>query len=273
MPFLAKNKIALFALIIITGLSLYNYQQHFKSILSNTTSQINDQIAFLPQTLYQIPIGAYETIKKYSLLLGIKETNTKLLQQNNKLIIELQNTLEIKQENNRLKDLLNLKISKKIKLIAAKVVSIDIFGQHLSININKGSEEGIKKLQGVLSTQGTIGVVKEVYKHSSQVILLLSQQISIDSINQRSRVRSLITGYQNGLYTIIYPAEAPSSSIEIQKGDLFVSSGLQQSFPAGLHIGHVTKITEDPLNKTLQILLKPTASFNTLEEVFIIKKP
>lgn len=273
MPSTVKNKIALFSLVFIVGLSLYNYQKYFQSVLNNTNYHLNSNLSILPNILYQIPIGFYQTIKKYTLLLSIKDNNQKLVTQNKKLIIQLQNRLELQKENERLKQLLDLKVTKDPKLTAAKVTSVDIFGNHLSINIDKGLEEGVKKLQGVLSSLGVVGIVNKVYKHTSQVILLLSKQISIDSINQRSRVRTLITGYKNGFYTMIYPQESPPTSEEIKKGDLFISSGLQESFPAGLHIGTVFQIKETQLNKQLQVLIKPTILFNTLEEVFILQKP
>lgn len=273
MPSIVKSKIALFSLVLIVGLSLYNYQKHFQSILNYTTYHFNSNLSILPNTLYKIPIEVYKTIKKYTLLLSIKENNRQLFAENKKLVIQLQSKLEIQKENKRLKQLLNLKTKKDSKLIVAKVTSIDIFDQSLSMNINKGFEEGIKKLQGVLSPTGVVGVVKNVYKHTSQIILLLSNKISIDSINQRSRVRTLITGHRNGFYTLIYPQESSLSSIELKEGDLFISSGLQQNFPAGLHIGRVFKITQTQLNKQLKVLIKPTVSFNTLEEVFIVQKP
>lgn len=270
---LLKSKFALFGLLIITGLSLYNYKQYLQSTANQLSNQVNSSLSLLPRALHQIPIGIYEIIKQYSLLLNIKENNKILNLQNSTLKVWLQNTLEIKQENKRLKKLLALKATQSSKLIAAKVTSADIFGGYLSISIDKGYEDGVRQLQGILSTTGTVGIVKEVSSHRSQVILLLSQKISIDSINQRSRVRSLITGYKNGSYTLIYPPESPPTTNDIQLGDLFVSSGLQNSFPAGLHIGRVTKITREPLTQNLTILLQPTVSFNTLEEVFIIKKP
>lgn len=273
MPSIVKRKFALFSLVLIVGLSLYNYQKHFQSTLNNTTYHFNSGLYILPNTLYKFPIGVYKTIKKYILLLSIKENNRDLFKQNQRLTIQLQSNLELQKENKRLKQLLNLKITKTSTLIVAKVTSIDVFDQYLSININKGFEDGIQKLQGVLSPAGVVGVVKNVYKHTSQIILLLSSQISIDSINQRSRVRTLITGDKNGFYTLIYPQESLLSLAEIKKGDLFISSGLQKQFPLGLHIGRVFKVTQTQINKQLKVLIKPTVSFNTLEEVFIVQKP
>ncbi|MBE8221452.1 MAG: rod shape-determining protein MreC [Bdellovibrionales bacterium] len=273
MPSIVKSKIVMFSLVLIVGLSLYNYKKYFQSVLDNTTYHFNSSLSFLPSVLYQIPIGLYRAIKKYSLLLAIKENNRKLLTQNKELFIKLQSQLEVQQENNRLKQLLGLKITKDSNLTVAKVTSIDIFDQYLSININKGFNDGINKLNGVLSHSGVVGIVKNVYKHTSQIILLLSNKISIDSINQRSRARTLITGYKNGFYTLIYPQESILFSEKLKKGDLFISSGLQKTFPSGLHIGRVFKITETKLNKNIIVLIKPTVSFNTLEEVFIVKKP
>ncbi|MBE8163024.1 MAG: rod shape-determining protein MreC [Bdellovibrionaceae bacterium] len=273
MPSIVKSKITLFSLVLIVGLSLYNYQKHFQSLLNNTTYHFSNASAILPSILYQAPIGIYEAIKKYTLLLSIKENNKKLIIENQKLVIRLQNKLELQKENQRLKALLNLKIIKESKLIVAKVISVDIFDHFLSITVSKGSADGVEKLQGALSPEGVVGMVRNVYKHTSQIILLLSNQISIDSINQRSRVRTLITGYKNGFYTFIDPQENLLSSKEIQEGDLFISSGLQKNFPEGLPIGRIFKITKAPLNKQLQVLIKPAVSFNTLEEVFIVKKP
>lgn len=268
-----KNKIVLISLSLITGLSLYNYQDYFVSVVNNSAYHFNSSLSIVPRVLYAVPLGLYTMIKKYSFLLSVKENNQKLLDQNKHLMIQLQNKLEITKENFRLRQLLNFKTTQNSQLIVAKVIGVDIFGKHLSININKGFLDGVKTLQGVVSPDGIVGLVDKVYKHRSQVVLLLSKKISVDGLNQKSRIRALVTGYKNGFYSLIYPQEAEPALKDIKRGDVFVSSGLQNSFSAGLKIGSIAQITETKFSKKLQVLIKPAVSFNSLEEVFIIKRP
>lgn len=268
-----KNKIIWISLSLIIGLSLYNYQKSFTSMVNNSAYHFNSSLSILPRILYAVPLGLYAAIKNYSFLLSVKEDNQKLLKQNTALMMQLQNTLETKKENFRLKQLLNFKTAQDSQLIIAKVIGVDIFGKHLSININKGATDGVKTLQGVVSASGLVGLVDKVYKYRSQIVLLLSKKISVDSLNQRSRTRALVTGYKNGWYSLIYPEGAEPLLKDIKKGDVFVSSGLQNSFPVGLKIGSVERMTEAKFSKKLQILIKPAVSFNNLEEVFVIKRP
>lgn len=103
----------------------------------------------------------------------LKEEIAKLTEQNNILI-------EYRQENARLRKLLNLEeVENQFTMIAARVTARDIESLHQTLSINKGSSDGIKKDMPVINESGLVGRVINVTSHTSEVLLILDRESPI----------------------------------------------------------------------------------------------
>jgi len=61
-------------------------------------------------------------------------------------------------------------------------------------------------------------------------------------------------------------------NLDVQEGDLVVSSGKDGVFPKGLRLGTVQGVYKDPLDLFQKIDVKPVVRLSALEEVLIIKR-
>jgi len=208
------------------------------------------------------------TLKQYMELISIKERLGLAQIENQKLKAELQVLNEVVAENGRLKKLIDLKAQHTAyKFLTAKVTAKDLFSDHFSLFVNKGSKDGVEKLMGVISPDGVVGYVIEVEPSSSRLLMINDRLTSVDATIQRTRTRGVIAGYSSGESILKY-IDRPQ---EVTQGDIIVTSSDQKMFPAGYPIGQVNSIHISPSGVGHHALVQPSVDLKRLEEVIILK--
>ena len=94
-----------------------------------------------------------------------------------------------------------------------------------------------KSINLLLLPLGAVGVVFHAEKTFSDILVLTDNFSTIDAMVQRSRVRGVIVG-KRGSCTMQYLERTD----DVQNGDLIITTGLDNIFPKGIPIGHVTKV-------------------------------
>ena len=59
---------------------------------------------------------------------------------------------------------------------------------------------------------------------------------------------------------------------DIKIGDIFVTSGIGNSYPSGYFVGRVKSIDESPNSLFMRVTIDPTQNMNQLELVLIVKE-
>lgn len=260
-----KKIFSLSAFVVVCSI-IYTLQQSQTSPgLPLTPYFITDSV----QPIYnQVAESIGSTVKQYIHLLSIKQELSRLKVENETLKSKLQVLDEIKMENERLKALFNLKETHpKYEFIVAKVTAKDLFTDHFSLTISKGSNDGVEKLSGVISGDGVIGYVIDVQPQTSKLLLISDRLISIDSTVQRTRGRGIISG-QSRNESILKFIDRPQ---EITAGDLIVTSDDQKMFPIGYPIGHVTSVQVSPFGVGHTATVKPVVDLRKLDEVIVLR--
>lgn len=208
------------------------------------------------------------TTRQYMELSTLRDKYRQIQIENQELKAHLQTQGEMAAENDRLKKLVHLKDElTEYEILVAKVTSKDLFSDHFSLFINKGSEDGIEKLLGVISPDGVVGYVIDVEPKTSRLLLINDRLTSIDSTILRTRTRGVIAGYSAGESILKY-IDRPQ---EITQGDIVVTSHDQKMFPIGYPVGQVNTIYVSPSGVGHYALVKPSADLKKLEEVMILK--
>lgn len=210
--------------------------------------------------------GITDTTKLYVDLINIKKENAQLLQSKNEISTRLEIFNEIQQENDRLRSLLDFKQSHKLDLKAAVVIGKDLWLDQNRITINKGSEDGLKHGQAVVTTQGVVGHVYRPQKYVSQVMLITDRYSVVDAIVQRSRSRGIVEGKNDSKCLLKYI----DSSDNVKVGDIVVTGGLDNIFPKGFPIATIESVERKTFSVALKVELKPFVDVNKVEEVFVI---
>jgi rod shape-determining protein MreC len=188
----------------------------------------------------------------------------KLEHENSKL-----KALEI--ENERLRGMLEFKEKNpQFKLAAATVISKDNSNYYSTFTIDKGEESGIKTNMPVVGAKGLIGYVTQAGKGFSKVQTIIEGGSSVGAVVSRTGGIAVAEGntvlLKEGLMSMLYV----SKEMNIVEGDIIETSGLGQIYPSGILIGRVKEITNDPITKTQNAIIKPAEDFEIIREVFVI---
>ncbi|RKZ27101.1 rod shape-determining protein MreC [bacterium] len=181
--------------------------------------------------------------------------------------LELQNSIEEKLENQRLRKLLDFKSNSKYSLILAEIVGIKGMKFPAGLIINKGKRDGVEDNMPVLTADGAIGRVKSAGTTTSVIQILLDPALKISVLDQRSRVVGmLVSPDARKLLMEQVPADE-----DIAVGDRIIASGYGGIFPKGILIGYVISVSEPPEGMFKRIVVEPSASLSRIEEVFVLK--
>lgn len=212
-----------------------------------------------------------ETKEKNDIYNKYKELKSKE-EQTESLIAETNN---LKQEIKSLKAALDLNTTLSDKVYKnATVINRNIDYWYDEVTIDKGKTNGIEKNMAVVNNNGLIGTVTKVSNHVSTVKLLSSKSLS-DKISVKinvgdTYVYGLISKYNFKKNT--YTVEGISENIEIPKGAEVVTTGMGDTFPSGLLLGHVKKISTDNFDLSKVAVVTSSVDFDNIEYVAVLKR-
>jgi rod shape-determining protein MreC len=215
---------------------------------------------------YSFSDGVRSTTSMYLDLINIKKNSQKLAEENSELRTRLEAMAELQKENDRLNDLLSFKAKTKMDLVAAKVMSKDLVSDHNTLRINKGTHDGIKAGEAVITTGGVVGYVYRPQTFTSQVLLITDRYSVVDGIVARSRARGIVEGKTSSSCALRYVER----SEDVKPGDLVVTSGLDNIFPKGFPVATVESVENKSYLVSLRVELKPIVDPDKVEEVFVI---
>ena len=203
----------------------------------------------------------------YFYLRGVRAENRELKAQIEQMRIEQVRLTEDATQAHRLQSLLSFKEQYIQKTVAAQVIGSS--GSDLSrvIYIDKGEEDGLKRDMAVITADGIVGKVLQVYKtpRVSQVLLINDQSSGVGAILEKTRLQGVLRGTANGEVVL----ERVMSDEQVGVGDTLLTSGGDQIFPKGLPVGTVTHVGNGK-DLFLNIKVRPAADLSKLEEVLVL---
>lgn len=200
-------------------------------------------------------------------LLHVRQQNKDLQAEIDRLRIEEGGIVEDARQGQRLQQLLAFKEKYVYKTLPAQIIGTSGSEQSRILSINKGSKDGVGVDMPVITPDGIVGRIREVYPHSSQVLEISDPTSGAGVILTTTRIRGILRG--NGLgqpqVVNIMPDE------RIKAGEPVITSGGDQIFPRGMAVGVVDRVTPDPDHDPLvDVLIRPAANLSQLDEVLVI---
>ncbi|HNW96487.1 MAG TPA: rod shape-determining protein MreC [Candidatus Paceibacterota bacterium] len=199
---------------------------------------------------------------------AIKEENEQLIFQNRSLKSLLNSFIELKTENESLREALNLASKQKLNFILADVISRSPLNFSQSFMIDKGNTEGIVKGQAVIwGGQVLVGEIKDTTEDSATIRSINDNEFRTSVFVGEKRIEAMFKG--QGLE----PAQLDLVSIkeEIKSGDRIITSGLDKKISRGLYIGEVKDVKRVEGKVFQTITVEPAFDWGQLEQVLIIK--
>lgn len=182
---------------------------------------------------------------------------------------------ELKEDIEELKKELDLnKTMTEYSLVNATVISRNKDYWFNNINIDKGTKQGIKKGNAVITYDGLIGKISKVYKYSSEVKLITTEDVNFKvSVNIKIDGKDhygILNGYDKKKNLL--KITGIDKDIKIKEDKEVKTSGLSNTYPSGLYIGKVEKVQNDSYNLSQIIYVKTKQDFDKIHYVSIIKE-
>jgi rod shape-determining protein MreC len=155
-----------------------------------------------------------------------------------------------------------------IPSVAAQVIDVGSANFEQTIEINRGSTDGIAVGQPVVSGGGLTGKVSSVSAHLATVTL-------VDDPSSVVGVRVLSTGVVGAAAGEgegnLLQVENVEVGAQVKRGDALVTSGLQgEDFPAGIPVGTVASVNAPAGGLQLSMAAKPYANLVDLQFVRVL---
>jgi len=204
-------------------------------------------------------------------VVAVYQKNKALQAENEQLRAMQSDATEIMAENERLRALLNYKQNAhQFDLLVARVIARDSSEWTNSILIDCGTSDGVAKHMAVVTPQGLVGNISEVFDTCARVELILDPRSSVGGIVQRagSRVAGIVNGDTSN--SMLVKMTNISRDADVVEGDTIVTSGFGGMYPKGIFIGTVSRLENAEGGLLKYAIVKPAVDFQRLEEISVV---
>jgi rod shape-determining protein MreC len=212
-------------------------------------------------------LGVSNLWNDYINLIHVRKQNQELEKTVDRLRLEQAELLQDAQQGQRLQAMLDFQQHYIYSTVPAQVYGSSGTDQSNIFYIDKGSADGLKRDMPVISADGIVGKVRDVFPHTAQVLEINDQTSGAGVILETTRLRGILKGNAAGQLEIT----GLMSDQRIKPGEKVLTAGGDLIFPRGLPVGTVQKVVADPERDSfINVMLAPAAHLNQLDEVLVI---
>jgi rod shape-determining protein MreC len=142
-----------------------------------------------------------------------------------------------------------------------------------ALTIEAGSSSGIRRNDPVVSGDGLVGIVSNVFPRTAIVTLINAPTSFVAARDLHTRVRGGVQPSPAGGGTLIL-SEVPKQQ-RVEQGDVIVTDGTHSAryrdlYPYGIPIGRVSSVGVTDTATFLQVQVQPYASLGSLDAVGVL---
>jgi len=171
-------------------------------------------------------------------------------------------------DNERLRAMLGVVQRGGLDVQLAPILDIDLDPTRQRLVLDAGSSDGVRVGQVVIDAGGVVGQVIGTTPMHSTALLITDPDHALPVAVLRNGVR--LVAYGTGRSDRLALASIPLSS-DVKVGDVVVTSGLGQRFPAGFPVGTIAALRPDESRAFLVGDLKPAAQLDRGRDVLLLR--
>ena len=165
-----------------------------------------------------------------------------------------------------------------MKPVNARVVLASPVVWYSTVNINRGSNDGVSVDDPVINGDGLVGRVVKTVGDAAQVLLLTDPDSGVTARVSETGVPGIVQTGTPGNPNDLLLQRIPRGERPPSVGQRVVTAGIESSkftsfFPPGIPIGEVTKVDPNELDTSQQVHIKPFADLRDLDIVQVITEP
>jgi rod shape-determining protein MreC len=169
-------------------------------------------------------------------------------------------------EAQRLRVLLNFHDAHpEAPMLAAQVIGASADPTSHTLFINRGERDRLRRNMAVITPDGIVGKVVEVFSNgTSQVLLINDKESGVGALLADTRTHGVVKGTGDPQPVLDYVV----NDEKVHPGEIILTSGEDRIFPKGLPIGVIANAT--PGNPFQLIHVQPAVRLDRLEDVLIL---
>jgi len=212
-------------------------------------------------------LGIVGTWSNYIDLMHVRQQNKNLQETIGRLRLEQAALMEDARQGQRLQALLGFQQKYIYTTLAAQAYGSSGSDRSHVFYIDKGARDGLKPDMAVITADGIVGKVRDVFPHTSQVLAVNDTTSGAGVILETTRIRGILKGNAAGQLEVV----GVTADQRIKPGENVLTAGGDLIFPRGLPVGVVQKVVADPdRDGLIDIIVKPAAHLDRLDEVLVI---
>lgn len=252
--FISKyNAFFLFIIFEVSALVIFvNYNNFQKATFITSSNKIVGNV--------------YAKVDQFTDYFKLGITNDSLAQENAGLRNKLKSSLYV--DSSVIKTVNDTVNKQQYTYISARVINNSFNRRNNYLTINRGSNAGIMKGMGVISSSGVVGIVTNTGPNLATVQSLLHENTRISvMLADSNNVGSLI--WDNNLDPTKAMLINFMKQIKIKKGTPIVTSGYSL-FPAGTMLGYINRLDAKDSNNGTGIEVNLSVNFSNLQYVYVV---
>jgi rod shape-determining protein MreC len=273
-----RNHLVLLAVLLVQVVGLATQVRHSAG-RNNSISEEDGRSVRLVRYWAQVVVGPPERMihatrlgiaylwTHYIDLRHVDRENQELKQTVDRLRLEQAELLEDAHQGERLQATLGFAQHYIYTTMPAQVFGSSGTDQSKVFYIDKGAADGLKPDMPVISPDGIVGKLREVFPHTSQVLAVNDQTSGAGVILETTRIRGVLKGNAAGQLEVV----GLMADQRIKPGERVLTAGGDLVFPRGLPVGTVQKVSPDPERDSfIVVMVSPAAHLERLDEVLVV---
>jgi rod shape-determining protein MreC len=163
--------------------------------------------------------------------------------------------------------------------VTARVIVRSPTVWYSTVNIDKGTVDGVHVNQPVVTGAGLVGRVSQTTSHAAQVTLLTDHSSGVTARIAETGVGGLVqTGTPGNPNDLLLQFIPRGDKVDV--GQRVVTAGIESRrreltsyYPPGIAVGVVTKVDPNELDTSQQVHMRPYADLRGLELVQVLTSP
>jgi rod shape-determining protein MreC len=251
--------------LIISGILMF--ADHRLDSFGTIRTYLNSLVSPL-QYVANIPSGMLNwSAQRLASQQQLLSENTLLKNENLLMRESVQQFETLKVENDRLRTLLGSPLQEGRRKMVAELMAVDNNPYSHQVIIDKGTSDGVFEGQPVLDANGIVGQVLHVAATTSRILLITDITHAVPVRVARNNVRLVASG--SGELGDLAIHHMPHNT-DLREGDLLISSGLGEVFPAGYPLAVVSTIIKDEGRPFATVNAAPIALLDRLKYLLLL---
>ena len=189
------------------------------------------------------------------------------LEYQNKILVNENSKLKKQLFHNNYEEI-SLADEKNFDVTSASVIKNSYNKQYNFLTVNVGSSKKIKIDNGVISSNGVIGIVDKVSEKYARVISILNKNFLLNAKHEKTNFFGIISWNGNNPQKVQLK-DIPKRA-EISIGDSIVTGGNSLIFPQGILVGTVESYKLDLSENYIEIEVLLSTDLRNLDNVYIL---